>query len=296
MVPNFFVVGAQKCATTSLHNYLARHPDIYVPSQKETKYFVEDQKYLRGIDYYLSEYFGGWNGQKAVGEVDPDYMYFECALERIARHLDLKRSKVVFIFRNPVDRAFSHYLMTYRRGLEHLTFEEAMACEGQRIVESYHSNMHYSYLSRGFYYRQVVRFLDYVDKTRMFFLLVEDLKKDPEQGLRLLFDFLNVSKSFVPVNLNERFHKATVPKSMFLLRRILFEKDTVEKRIMRRLMPWDGPRLKLRSKLLEWNQTEKNYMSLSDETRWRLSGVHREENQKLADFIGRDLSHWDYAG
>ena len=86
MLPNFLVVGAQKAATTSLHNYLAVHPDIYLPAQKETKFFVDDERYMRGIDYYEREHFSGWKGESAVGEVDPDYMYFEQALGRLARH------------------------------------------------------------------------------------------------------------------------------------------------------------------------------------------------------------------
>ena len=90
MLPNFFVVGAQKCATTSLYYYLREHPEIYLPMDKETKFFVRDDEYIKGIKYYESEYFSDYNGEKAIGEIDPDYMYFENTLERISKHIDLR--------------------------------------------------------------------------------------------------------------------------------------------------------------------------------------------------------------
>jgi len=100
MLPNFFVVGAQKSATTSLHFYLAGHPDIFLPKEKESKFFVNDERYILGIKYYENNYFCDWNGQKIVGEVDPDYMYFEVAVERILKHFDMNRLQFIFIFRN----------------------------------------------------------------------------------------------------------------------------------------------------------------------------------------------------
>ena len=80
VLPNFFVAGCQKCATTSLHHYLIQHPDIYLPVQKETKHFVQDFLYNKGIKYYKDTYFSSVSGESAIGEVDPDYIYFEDAL------------------------------------------------------------------------------------------------------------------------------------------------------------------------------------------------------------------------
>ena len=86
-LPNFFVVGAQKAGTTSLHHYLAKHPNICLPKQKETKFFVDDSLYDKGIEYYESNYFSNCGAKTVVGEVDPDYMYFPIAVERIKRHV-----------------------------------------------------------------------------------------------------------------------------------------------------------------------------------------------------------------
>ncbi|ADE16367.1 sulfotransferase [Nitrosococcus halophilus Nc 4] len=292
MLPNFFVVGAQKSGTTSLHHYLRAHPEIYLPFQKESKFFVHERFYNRGIHYYEAEYFSGWDHELAVGEVDPEYMYIEQALERIIKHFNPSSLKLIFIFRNPVERAFSHYLMTYRRGLEPLTFEEAISAEPSRISQGIMSNIHYSYTNRGFYLRQVEKFLMYVDRSKMLFLLTEDLRENTLDCLKIIFNFLEVSQDFLPQNINKQFHKATAPRSMTLLRRI--KGNGPEKKIIRLLIPKKKLRHKLRKKLLGFNQKNQHKMSLSDYMYQHLSELFLEENNRLSRFINRDLSHWNY--
>ena len=63
MLPNFLVVGAQKAGTTSLHYYLKEHPDVYVPEQKETKFFVNDDCYSKGLSHYEQKFYGDWSGE-----------------------------------------------------------------------------------------------------------------------------------------------------------------------------------------------------------------------------------------
>jgi|LGOV01.1.fsa_nt_gb hypothetical protein len=147
----------------------------------------------RGMEYYESEYFSLWNGQKAAGEVDPDYMYFTDFLRRLVLHFHVRQTKFIFILRHPVDRAFSHYLMTCRRGLERLSFEEAIAREDERIGQDYLFNMHYIYLQRGLYCDHILRFLEIADRSQLLFLLTEDLEREPLSALRECFEFLNVS-------------------------------------------------------------------------------------------------------
>ena len=293
MLPNFLVVGAQKSGTTSLHNYLQTHPDVFLPAQKETKFFIEDRHYNKGIGFYESEYFSAHNGERAVGEVDPDYLYFEEALPRIAHELDTLSLKLIFILRNPAERAFSHYLMTYRRGLEPLSFEEAIEAEPERISRGYAEKMHFSYVSRGYYLRQIERFLEYMDRSQMLFLLTDDLKADPVACVQRVFSFLGVRDDFVPPNIGERFHRATVPRSVSLIRRI--KGQGIEKRLVRFLIPSATLRQSLREQILRLNQTTpREEMVLADETRKRLIDVYGSENARLSTFIGRGLDHWDY--
>jgi hypothetical protein len=292
MLPNFFVAGAQKCGTTSIHKYLSGHPDIYLPQIKETKHFAIDDRYEKGMAHYETTFFGAWQGEKAVGEVDPDYLYFETALERISAHLELPGLKFIFIFRNPAERAFSHYLMTYRRGLEPLTFEEAIVKEPERIKKDFHSRMHYSYLDRGFYLRQLKRFSDRVDPSRILLLLSEDLKKNTSETLKTCFDFLEVDPAFKSTEASVQHHRATLPKSMVLVKNIM-EKDTPLKKIGRFLVPHKAFRAKIGDFLYKLNQTENKYLTLNEETRKSLCELFGPENEKLAAWMKRDLSHWN---
>ncbi|TCK18164.1 sulfotransferase domain-containing protein [Thiogranum longum] len=292
MLPNFLVVGAQKSGTTSLHHYLQAHPDIYLPAQKETKFFVHEKYYCKGTGFYENEYFYSRNNETAVGEVDPDYLYYEGALPRIAHDLDLASLKLIFIFRNPVERAFSHYLMSYRRGQEPHTFEEAIETESVRIAEGHMENLRYSYVSRGYYLRQVERFLGYVDRSQMLFLLADDLEADPSACLQQVYTFLGVASDFVPSSLGERFHRATVPRSLSLLRWI--KEPGSGKQLLRLLIPFSSLRQSLRAWLLRINQTNPGDLALNPETRKRLVELYRSENARLAAFLDRDLDHWNH--
>jgi len=289
MLPNFFVVGAQKCGTTSLHSYLAAHPAIYLPEGKETKFFADDTRYAKGIEYYQQHWFSRIKAGQLVGEVDPDYMYFDAALDRMADTLDIKSTKFLFVFREPVSRAFSHYLMTYRRGLDPLSFEGAIAAEPERIRKGYYERLHYSYLDRGYYYRQVMRFLERVDRKQMLFILTEDLAKDAERVMTDVFRFLEVEHYASPA-FRERQLAAKVPRSMKLLNAI--KSEGVHKNIFRLLLPVPAIRKRLRQGILSLNETDDIGMSLNEETNGQLKAMFLEENMKLAKLIDRDLAGW----
>ncbi len=295
MLPNFFVAGCQKCATTSLHHYFIQHPELYLPEEKETKYFVEDKRYSKGISYYEKKYFYNINNEISIGEVDPDYIYFPAALKRIAKHLSLKETKFIFIFRNPVDRAFSHYLMTYRRGIEIKSFSDAISCEQERIQKDYFSKMHFSYVDRGFYHQQLLPFLEVLQREQMLFLLTDDLKRDRKEILKKCFEFLGVDPDCTSIETATNYHSATIPRSNVLLNEIVRKQDTLPKKIVRFLIPNQDIRHKVRSRILEANQTANTRkIAMTESERARLIRIYRPENDKLAALLNRDLAHWDH--
>jgi len=155
--PVFFVVGAQKAGTTSLHDWLAQQPDVCLPTLKETHYFSHDQRYEKGLDWYMRQFPRCADGS-VVGEVDPEYMYHACAPERIAEVCP--EAKIVFILRSPLERAYSQYLMSVRRGLERLSFYDALASEDERTGPGADPALaeHLGYMGRGRYAAQIARF------------------------------------------------------------------------------------------------------------------------------------------
>lgn len=212
MLPNFLCVGAQKAGTTTLYEILKTHPGIFLPGKiKETKFFVYDEKYQRGKDWYEREYFSERKLEVAVGEVDPAMMYEEKSAQRILETLGAG-VKLIFIFRNPAARAYSHYLMSRRKGFEELPFEEALMQEAARLKSSPEKKFNFSYLSRGYYAQQVSRFLNLFPVSNFLFLVFEDdFVKNRKLTFDRIQDFLGVKRE--PLNLEIRSNEAGAPRN-----------------------------------------------------------------------------------
>ena len=160
---NFYCVGAQKAGTTTLHDILIQHPEVYLPETKEAHFFDEDEKYKKGLNWYKKTFFSNYKGEKISGSCNPEYMYFDDVPKRIYDTIGTD-VKFVFIFRNPMNRAYSHYLMSKRRCYEELSFADAILEEDKRIKKDYFNKTHFSYVSRGYYSQQVERYLKYFPK------------------------------------------------------------------------------------------------------------------------------------
>ncbi|MGH9436648.1 MAG: sulfotransferase family protein, partial [Terriglobia bacterium] len=109
---NFFVIGAMKAGTTSLHYYLKEHPGLFLPIEKEIPFFAMDELYERGMDWYLDEFFSKAGTGQLLGTVSPPYMLNSKAAERIYRALP--DVKLIALLRDPIDRAKSQYKMLVR--------------------------------------------------------------------------------------------------------------------------------------------------------------------------------------
>ncbi|MEO5673217.1 MAG: sulfotransferase domain-containing protein [Chitinophagales bacterium] len=215
MLPNFLCPGAQKSGTTTLYEILKQHPDIFLPQKiKETKFFVYEEKYLRGVQWYEKEFFSEWKNQEAVGEVDPAMMFEEKSAQRIFDTLGTG-VKMIFIFRNPVARAYSHFLMSKRKGFEELSFDEAVEKENERMKNEPEKKFNFSYFSRGFYSEQVDRFKKLFPEGNFLFLVFEDdFIKNRKDTFDKLQDFLGVKR--IELDLDIRTNEATTIKSKTL--------------------------------------------------------------------------------
>lgn len=187
-LPNFLIIGATKAGTTSLHHYLGQHPDIFVAPAKETNFFAQESalcftgKAISLPEEYAAQ-FAGATTQKAIGESSPAYLAVPAAPERIARMLP--NIKLIAILRNPVDRAYSHYLMRRRQGREDReTFEEVLNEPDRDPVRSY--------TERGFYGKFLTRYFEHFPKEQIKVFLYEDLVDDPKTVVRDCFEFLGV--------------------------------------------------------------------------------------------------------
>lgn len=180
LLPNFLCIGAQKCGTTSLCKLLEGHPDVYVSTPRETRFFVDEAAFALGLANYELGPFGGWNGQAAVGEKSPDYMMVDETPARVRAVLggDLR---LIVCLRRPSHRAHSHWRHNLMMRVETLPFEQALEAEAARIAGGLVETALYGYRHRGLYARRLEPWLASFDRERFLFLKFETMM-DPARS------------------------------------------------------------------------------------------------------------------
>lgn len=208
VLPNFLIIGAAKCGTSSLYHYLTRHPCVAPAFRKEVYFF--DRTFRRGMAWYrsffptlLEKYYAKkiYKKDLLTGESTPCYFFHPHAPQRTFR--SIPEVKLIVLLRNPVDRAYSFYHMQFRRGIETLSFEQAIEREEERLQgelekmlqdEYYFSfnRQNYSYLSRGIYVDQLKNWMRFFSKEKILILISEHMYTEPSKSFRQVLDFLNL--------------------------------------------------------------------------------------------------------
>jgi hypothetical protein len=311
-LPNFFIVGAPKAGTTSLYSYLRQHPQIYMSPIKEPNYFADEmrldnfvkearpriaaemrdlQEYLRG-DMRQTR-FGGWVSswedylklfrnaadEIAIGEATPCYLWSETAARNIAARIP--EAKIIINLRNPIDRAYSQYLHMVTVGSTRRSFRDQihanLGCESMLLGPLR------PLLEFGRYSEQVARYLGRFPPAQIHISFYEELQQAPESLLSELFSFLGVDPSFAP----DLSFRHTVPRIPKLLRLTYFMKKWGIWGHLRKLTP--QPLVSRWSPLL---LRERATLTMDTADRAFLSDYYRNDIEKLARLLNRDLSAW----
>ncbi len=206
MLPNFIGVGAPKSGTTTLDFVLKKHPEIYLPACKETHFFDTKNVHVPNSFVY-SKYEGNFfaaANHKAVGEICPSYLFDKNAPKKILEHLG-PDMKIIFCLRNPVERAYSDYLMHYNNLLTNSsTFEAQLSIIAEKF-ELQETNFNPLYAS--LYAKHIENYLSYFSKKNMFFIVMEtDLAENAPMTFKKLFKFLGVNPD-VEINSNVKIHE-----------------------------------------------------------------------------------------
>lgn len=202
--PDYVIIGAQKGGTTSLHQYLLLHPQVCSAYHKEIHFFdVNFHKRERWYRTHFPLYRPVLSGaRKLVGDSTPYYFFHPLAPERAASLYP--ELKLMCLLRNPVDRAFSHFQHNRRKGRENRSFLEAcqdeerwLADETRNILEQpdYYSekHRHFSYVSRGIYIDQLMRWHDCFPKEQLLILESGDFYRDTARSVSKACEFLGLS-------------------------------------------------------------------------------------------------------
>lgn len=210
--PDFLIIGAARCGTTWLYECLNAHPAVYLPASKrpEPHFFMKQAEYAQGIRYYSDRYFAHVGSALVAGEASTSYMYQPYVAPRIARHLP--EVKLIAILRNPVDRAFSNYIVSRRNALETLPFPRAIREETVRLAHPQspfeREICPFAYIDRGRYYAQLASYLELFPRDRLHVLLFDDIVDQPADLLRSTYAFLGVDTDFLPKQLPQRSNAA----------------------------------------------------------------------------------------
>ena len=199
MKVNFLIVGTQKGGSSALTKFIRQHPQIGLTFKKEGHFFDNDD-YFQNEEVNYSIYHKNWehillnsaklNQCKIYGEKTPTYMYWKECMERIKEYNH--EMKLIFILRNPIDRAYSQWNMNIEKNREFLSFSKALYMEKIRILTSKNGDRAYSYIKRGYYSQQIKRIMKIFSPKQMLFLKTEDLKNNHQETLDCVFNFLEV--------------------------------------------------------------------------------------------------------
>lgn len=213
MQPDFIFIGSFKCASSSFHFYLSQHPDIYTSSKKETGFF--SLHYAKGMEFY-NQFFEGRTNEKIVGETTPTYCFLPYVAERLHKHVP--DAKLILCLRDPVERAFSSWLMATGLGRETLPFDESMQQgkekyeEMKKILASDKAEefwiennpdakfapLYITSIIAGEYAQMLKLYHQYFKPEQIKVVFFDDFVKKLDPTLSDIFTFLGVSDFTVP--------------------------------------------------------------------------------------------------
>ena len=300
MRPDFFIVGAPKCGTTAMADYLAAHPEIYM-ARKEMHFFGADlrfgpQFFRRDLAAYLAE-FDAWNGQRHAGEASPWYLFSTRAAAEIKAFSP--EARIIVMLREPVEMLHSLYYYFRYDGNEPLpTFEQALAAEADRLCGRRLCRQ--TYLAQGLAYRQVVRYTDQVrryfetfGRERVHVIIFDDFATDTFAVYRQTLGFLGVESKggdpgFAVVNPAKRIRSPALRAAMG---------DPLVRSAVLALRPW-MPRAvfaalqRIDERVRQFNASVQRRPPLAPDLRAQLKREFAPEVERLSELLGRDLTHW----
>ncbi|ATX80279.1 Sulfotransferase domain-containing protein [Mariprofundus aestuarium] len=287
-MPNFMIIGAAKSGTTSLHHYLTQHPQIFLPMEKELQFFTDNELYNKGKEFYLNSYFSGAESYSAIGEATPFYLHRpEIVIPRLKHFFPAESLKFIVLLRDPVKRAWSHYLHMVRLGLEPLSFEQALEAESERLSQQPMS--WYSYFSDGLYYRQLEKWFNQFPKEHFLIITQDQLAENVTQTLEDVFMFLDV-ESHISIADTTMKNEAGEAKSKLLMRFLMGRPFGMP--AIKRVLPIKFRR-RVGMKLRQMNtRPVSSVMEMNAETYDLLRKEYDQDIASLERLLNRSFASW----
>lgn len=305
---NLFIAGAAKAGTTSLYHVLNSSADVYHSPIKEPNYFSTDidpgkfrtsykkqsgldrEKYfakfplksvqlafIRNADEYKL-LFKDFQNQKYIAESSASYLYSTEAARNIFTYNS--NSKIIIVLRNPVERAFSHYLMALRFGFTNLAMKDAFEKDINQKENGW--GISELFIELGLYFEQVKRYLEVFPKENVGIFLFDVLKENPDIFYSSIFEFLDIQ--FIAEEISEVHNKAKIPRMKNLNKLIV---SSGLKNIGKKVLPD-----KIFQAIKQKSFKENDEIVFNDEMKNTLLGIYKEDIKKTSKLIDKDLSSW----
>jgi hypothetical protein len=291
-LPNFFLIGPPRTASTSLYHWFKQHPQIYMSPMKEPNFlaFGPTQKprypQLEEKKASFAEYealFDGVTNEKAVGEASVIYIFSPDAPQMIKRYCP--GAKIIAVLRNPVDRAYSHYCAYLRWGWE-------LRKDFSEVVESYREDVRAGkftadHIQWGFYARFLRRYYEAFDARQIRVFLYDELSRNPDKVLQNILAFLEVDIAFAPDAFRRRHAIRKIPRSIAWQE--FLRKPHPVKSALERVLP-NGLRRSIWDTLYAANLGTKP--GLQKELRREVMQIYKSDIMDLWALTGLDVSGW----
>lgn len=286
--PNFFILGAPKCGTTSLAAWLATHPAVFMSPLKEPAYFARDLKEVRpDLPQYRALFASAGDHHLAVGEASTCYLFSAVAVSDIVRYAPEPR--FIVCLRNPVDMVRSlHQQEVFGLNDDVRDFGQAWRLQearskGRHIPRTCSEPWLLRYRERCLLGAQVERLLRQFPRQRVLFVMLDDLRADAgAQYLRVrrFLDLPDDGRVEFPV-----LNRSKEPRSRLVKEGVRRLSGAIRSMGITR-------RFGVRGALERWNTREVPLKGISQDLMQEIKGSFQEDIEKLGGLIGRDLSHW----
>jgi hypothetical protein len=288
---DLMIIGAQKAGTTAIKNYLSEHPEILCHTRTEFAYFLDKEAYPKGFEESFKFYFDADKytpGKKIVAKY-ASMAQSEEAIKRLYEHNP--DCKLVFILRNPVERAYSSYNMEKSRGLLKRDFNEVADIIKK---EQYQDQMFRLLIKLGLYADQLQYIYKYFDQNQVKLFLYEDLSQNTKGICREIFEWLALKNTeFIP-DFSKKHNETSVAKSETLsgLIRKMKRNQNPVKRILKAALP-GKVFLKIAGMVESLNSSNKRPDPMDQSTRLFLKSYYEKPNEELSKMTGLNLDRWN---
>lgn len=296
-LPNFLIIGAAKSGTTTLYNSIKQHPKIYLSPLKEPHFFSHG---LSGNTNIAVEHYGNFKSpisdletyqalfddvsdETAIGEASTSYLIHPNAAERI--HSQIPDAKMIAILRNPIDRAYSAFLMKCR-------IQKRDMSDSQQLLKEFEDEVRKSYgeNNTGLYHRKIQKYLEYFNADQLKIIAFQHFQRDFSHVIQEIFSFLNVSPEIHIEKPGVR-NKGGVPRNKLVFHSL----ESVRKGFNTTVRPFIPDTVVDRMYNFYTNvrnQTLEKPPELPLEIRHKLLTLYQDDILELQNTLQQDFSMW----